>query len=95
MTVTSVEGQMWVQHGCPCHPCYPGSQGGGGAFFTDDAAYGLQELRHQELGNLLSCGGAGSTEAGVRWWAVESLVCRRRGGLAAAWLLAVGGGGAG
>ena len=70
MTVTSVEGRMWVQHGCPRRRAI---LGGGGAFLTDDAAYGLQELCHRELGNLLSCGGAGSTEAGVRWWAVESL----------------------
>ena len=79
MTVMSVEGRMWVQYRCPHRPCYPGSQGGGGAFLTDDAAYCLQELRHRELRNLLSCSGVGSTGAGVRWWAVESLVGRRRG----------------
>ena len=57
--------------------------------------YGLQELCHRELGNLLSCGGAGSTEAVVRFGPLRAWSAGDVGGLAAAWLLVVGGGGAG
>ena len=94
MTVTSVEGWMWVQYGCPHRPCYPGSQGGGGAFLTDDAAYCLQELRHRELRNLLSCSGVGSTGAVSGGGLLRAWLAGDVGGLAAAWLPAVGGGGA-
>ena len=80
------QGWLWRQwrDGCGCSMGVPIARaildhGGGGAFLTDNAAYCLQELRHRELRNLLSCSGVGSTGAGVRWWAVESLVGRRRG----------------